>query len=81
MNLMRKLRDQGKFKNSMLAEIEEDERVQVFLTRRVKFNYPPLTMQALQDELKKTEKLVDKIQDQIQDLSEVGHVVAYLSNR
>ena len=27
MNLMRKLRDQGHFKNSMLAEIEEDERL------------------------------------------------------
>ena len=26
---MRKLRDQGKFENSMLAEIEADERVQV----------------------------------------------------
>ena len=26
---MRKLRDQGKFKNSMLAEIEADERVEV----------------------------------------------------
>ena len=34
----------------------------------------------MQNELKKTEKLVDKIQDQIQDLSEVGQE-AYLSDR
>ena len=35
MNLMRKLRDQGKFQNSMLAEIEADESVQVILLHKL----------------------------------------------
>ena len=56
MNLMRKLRDQGKFRNSMLAEIEADERVEVPKKSNTNCTKSYL-IQALQSELKKTEKI------------------------